>query len=674
MNKSLTYLCLSVITGILPLTHAQADSERTMLVIDASGSMWGQLEGKTKIEIAREAMATLVKDWPEGREAGLVAYGHRNKGDCSDIETLVPVGPLDAAQMTQTVNRLNPKGKTPLSAAVKQAAEALKFTEEKATVILLSDGKETCKMDPCALGTELEKLGVDFTAHVIGFDVKKTEDQAGLRCLAENTGGQFIPAGNAQELNAALEQTAKAPESAPEPPVPQAELIAPASVTKGTVISVELKAEDDNIGGYIQLYPNGKDKHIAYGYVKPGAISGYEPTKFRLPAIPGEFTLKWVTKKQRVIAETPLTITDAEISITAAESANKGTVIEVTMDAPEGLDGYIQLYPKGKDKHVAYGYVRADSTSGYKPTTFRLPATPGDYTLKWVTSQRRVLAETPLTITEAEITISTVESAPKGTTVDVVLDAPDGLDGYIQLFPKDKQKHVAYGYVKADNIEGYKPTTIRLPALTGDFTLKWVSKKNELLAETPLIISDIEASLKAPDTAIQATLLEIELDAPEGLDGYIQLFPKGKQKHVTYGYVREGDINGYKPTKLRLPARPGDYTLKWATKNQEILTEAPLTITAADLSLEAPEQAEKDTKLPVRPVGPDGLSGYISLYAKGKNKQIAYGYVRPANDQGYKPATVKLPKVNGEFVLKWETKAREVLAEQPIRIVDEITE
>ena len=54
--------------------------------------------------------------------------------------------------------------------------EVLKFTEEKASVILVSDGKENCGIDPCALGTELANQGVDFKVHVIGFDVRRGEE------------------------------------------------------------------------------------------------------------------------------------------------------------------------------------------------------------------------------------------------------------------------------------------------------------------------------------------------------------------------------------------------------------------------------------------------------------------------------------------------------------------
>jgi Ca-activated chloride channel family protein len=83
-------------------------------------------------------------------------------------------------------------GKTPLTEAVRRAAAELKSTEEKATVILITDGIETCEADPCALGAELEASGVDFTAHVVGFGLTAEEEGKAVACLAENTGGKYI--------------------------------------------------------------------------------------------------------------------------------------------------------------------------------------------------------------------------------------------------------------------------------------------------------------------------------------------------------------------------------------------------------------------------------------------------------------------------------------------------
>lgn len=187
---------------------AAADS---ILVLDASGSMWGQVKAKPKVEIAREAVATMLKTWPADEALGLIAYGHRRKGDCADIEVISAPRLLDKSAFTRDVNALQAKGMTPITASVRLAAEQLKSTEQKATVILVSDGEETCKADPCALGKELENTGVDFTAHVIGFDLPEGPARAQLQCLASSTGGRYIEARDAGELNKALGEIAQAP-------------------------------------------------------------------------------------------------------------------------------------------------------------------------------------------------------------------------------------------------------------------------------------------------------------------------------------------------------------------------------------------------------------------------------------------------------------------------------
>jgi hypothetical protein len=192
----------------------------SMLVLDASGSMWGRIGGKTKVEIAREAVASMLGSWPAQQQLGLMVYGHRRKGDCADIELITAPAALDKAGFQKAVNALQPKGMTPITASVRQAAEQLKFSEQKATVILVSDGEETCQADPCALGKELEQLGVDFTAHVVGFDIDKNpKARAQLQCLAASTGGRYLDAKDAGELNQALREVAQAPVPPAEPPV-----------------------------------------------------------------------------------------------------------------------------------------------------------------------------------------------------------------------------------------------------------------------------------------------------------------------------------------------------------------------------------------------------------------------------------------------------------------------
>lgn len=201
---------------LLSMTSLGFAANKVIIILDASGSMWAQIDGKPKLEIARESLRTVLQSVPADDEIGFMAYGHREKGSCEDIELIVPPQAGSASAISAAADSLKFLGKTPLTAAVKQAAEALKYTEDKATVVLITDGLETCEGDPCALGKELEASGVDFTADVVGFGLTADEGKQ-IACLADNTGGKYIQASDEKALQEALVETVAAPAPAPEP-------------------------------------------------------------------------------------------------------------------------------------------------------------------------------------------------------------------------------------------------------------------------------------------------------------------------------------------------------------------------------------------------------------------------------------------------------------------------
>lgn len=235
-------------------------ADKAIIVLDASGSMWAQIEGKSRIEIARDALGQVLAGVPDTLELGLMAYGHRIKGDCSDIEMLVEAAPGTADQIVGAAMSLNPRGKTPLSDAVRQAAERLHFTEEKASVVLITDGIETCNADPCALASELEAAGVDFTVNVVGFGLS-AEEGASVQCLADNTGGIYIGADDEAGLKDAIDvvvNDAPLPEPAPEPePEPE-----PVTDINFDPVAILAEGEDPMVDG---------EGWVVWEFTKPNA-------------------------------------------------------------------------------------------------------------------------------------------------------------------------------------------------------------------------------------------------------------------------------------------------------------------------------------------------------------------------------------------------------------------
>lgn len=200
------------------------DAGPVVLVLDASGSMAAALGGETRLDAARRVVLDTLSTFTLDRTVGLVAYGHRRKGDCSDIETLQPLAPVDPAAMRKSLAVLRARGKTPLSGALRHAAGLL--PANGGTVMLVSDGLETCHEDPCAVVEALKQANANLIFHVVGFGLADGE-MKGLACIAEKGGGQAIETRNATGLEEAL-KTLTAPQPAEAPKNGTAEAAAPA--------------------------------------------------------------------------------------------------------------------------------------------------------------------------------------------------------------------------------------------------------------------------------------------------------------------------------------------------------------------------------------------------------------------------------------------------------------
>ncbi|MBX9947067.1 MAG: VWA domain-containing protein [Reyranella sp.] len=252
-----------------------ADGARMFLVLDASGSMWGRIGEQTKMQIARETVRSIVKDWRAQDRLGLISYGHRRKNDCTDIEVLKPVGPVDAAQLMAEVGNISPKGMTPMTAAVRLAAEQLKAGEGPAGVILVSDGIETCRADPCAVAAALKQADARLVVHTVGFDIQNRQAARQLECMAAATGGLALSAADSGDLLKAIAQAVAASRRAAPPPQPAAapkEEPRPAWNLEG---SARLVAGDDPLAG--------KDA-VAWDFFRPaaaGADPGHAATSYK---------------------------------------------------------------------------------------------------------------------------------------------------------------------------------------------------------------------------------------------------------------------------------------------------------------------------------------------------------------------------------------------------------
>lgn len=190
------------------LSISAAARAETMLVFDGSNSMWDEIDNVTKINIAKDAIDTLLDAWLPNEPLGLVAYGHRDPRSCTDSEILAPAGSTFGT-IRRAVNNISPRGRTPLANALMTASEALLLEgQPNPNILLLTDGTETCGGNICKFAESLKANWPDFIVHLISFNMS-AEERKQLHCLPALTGGVGLIADTRAELNGAMIEMAQ---------------------------------------------------------------------------------------------------------------------------------------------------------------------------------------------------------------------------------------------------------------------------------------------------------------------------------------------------------------------------------------------------------------------------------------------------------------------------------
>ncbi len=216
-----------VLTLIMPTAEA-APKKRLMIVLDLSRSMSGPVSGAaarapeqkksdfdavvvprkarriSKINHVKKILARAYRDFSSRLDIGMVALAHSQPQSCSDIKTVLPMGPVNTPVYTDITRALTTVGEaSPLTAALKKAAISANYLKTINTVLLITDSTDGCGQNICKLGLELRNSGANITVHVVAIGLSNPR-QTNLRCLAGNTRGHFFNATTTQAITRAI--------------------------------------------------------------------------------------------------------------------------------------------------------------------------------------------------------------------------------------------------------------------------------------------------------------------------------------------------------------------------------------------------------------------------------------------------------------------------------------
>src|SRR5690606_35655353 len=270
--------------------------------------------------------------------------------------------------------------------------------------------------------------GVDFTAHVIGFDVQNPAHQTQLRCLAENTGGRYFNARDALELSSAVQGAMKS--STEPPPPPATATLAP----KGKAVITQLLAVDwsgpADDGDFITVVlPDAPDgRYTTYAYVPEVEGDGSGSVEFKMPAIAGDYELRYMspTREQQVLARVALSIGDLEAVIEAPETATAGTTLTVVARGPVDGAHWIGFVEPGQGASAFINNHYARLTASGEPLDIKVPGEVGDYELRYVLNEgERVAYSRPIKVVASETMVDGPAEVMAGDLITIHAAGPD---------------------------------------------------------------------------------------------------------------------------------------------------------------------------------------------------------------------------------------------------------
>ena len=187
----------------------EAPPHKLLLMLDSSGSMnEPDPSGLTKIEAAKQALTSVVNGLPATAAVGLRVYGATVQSAkptpeaCADTQLVAPIATLDKAALTASIAGFKAVGHSPIAHSLTEGVRDL-GTVGKRTIVLVSDGQETCVPDPCPVVRKLVENGIDLQIDTVGFAVNDNA-RAQLRCIADAGRGTYYDAKDAATLATSL--------------------------------------------------------------------------------------------------------------------------------------------------------------------------------------------------------------------------------------------------------------------------------------------------------------------------------------------------------------------------------------------------------------------------------------------------------------------------------------
>ena len=472
----------------------------------------------------------------------------------------------------------------------------------------------------------------------------------------------FQKLGKKDEAQAVLSEIAQNQSPSAEDPRQPGDvtLKAPAATPIGAEFVVDVTGSG-NRWDYLTIAPLGAppETHGNYAYIREDG-----PVKLSAELTPGDYEVRLVDHKGRVLSSTPVSLTAMDVTLKAPDEVPAGSEFPVEWTGPDGKGDYITVVAKGSDsrRYKAHAYTNRGT-----PATIRAQDTPGDYEVRYVAAQdSKVLASIPIQVVATPASVGGPAEVMGGNTTKIPWTGPGHQGDYVTIVLPDtpEGKYNKYQYTKNDEDNVVE---VRAPEAPGTYQIRYVTGyEGKTIATAPIKINPIVATVSAPAEAVAGAEIEVSWTGPANQSDFITVVTKDTPdgKYGKYFYTQEG-----KPSdKLLVIETPGDAEIRYNTGENNVVARQTVRVLEAKASfLENPAEVEAESRFQPKWEGPDNPRDFISISKPEEpgNRYLTYVYAR----NGLTKNELLAPKEPGTYELRYITgQDHHILARQEITV------
>ena len=256
------------------------------------------------------------------------------------------------------------------------------------------------------------------------------------------------------------------------------------------------------------------------------------------------------------------------------------------------------------------------------------------------------ITATPTDAATGPANLDAVSEIEAGKVIEVKWTGPNAKGDYVTIVEAGATKWTDedYFYTTIGS-----PGELTAPSKDGAYALWYVSGADStILARRAIRVTPFSGSLLAPETVMANTQFEVAWNGPDGPGDYVTIVKLGATKwtNESYFYTTVGS-----PGPLLAPLEAGSYEV-WYVIGQDSTVQArtPITVTAAVVTLDAPDQVAPGASFEVTWTGPNGKGDYVTIVPKGADASAYESYFYTTVGS---PGPLKAPDAAGEYEIRY---------------------